>query len=305
LNISESRYNLFKSPILPKWQITNDLHLHTSMSDGNITPKDLIEKISLTNINCIAITDHDTTKGVEESLKFAYKKNITTIPGVEISTSFQGNEIHVIGYFINIKNHYLQTKLKNLRLSRKRSILKTINRLQLLGYKISMEEIKNISNGTIGRPHIAQIMKSKGYFNTTTEAFEKILSNKKIININREKINSIDAIELITQSGGISVLAHPRSIKNLEKILPMFVNKGLTGIEIYSEKLTQKTLEFLKKLSEKYNLIPTGGSDYHARNEPNEIQPGMNGPPPHTPEKLFTKAFEIHGANIGIIPKGF
>ena len=168
-----------------------------------------------------------------------------------------------------------------------------------------MEEIKNIANGTVGRPHIAQIMKSKGYFDTTTEAFEKILSNKKIINIKREKINSIDAIDLITQSGGISILAHPRSIKNLEKILPMFVNKGLAGIEVYSEKLTRETLESLKKLSEKYNLIPTGGSDYHARNEPNEIQPGMNGPPPHTPKKLFTKAFEIHGANIGIIPKGF
>lgn len=305
MNISESRYNLFKSPILPKWQITNDLHLHTSMSDANINPKDLIEKISLTDINCIAITDHDTTEGVEESVKFAYKKNITTIPGVEISTSFQGNEIHVIGYFINIKNYYLQTKLKKLRQSRKKSILETINRLQLLGYKISMEEIKNISNGTVGRPHIAQIMKSKGYFDTTTEAFEKILSNKKIINIKREKINSIDAIDLITQSGGISILAHPRSIKNLEKILPMFVNKGLAGIEVYSEKLTRKTLESLKKLSEKYNLIPTGGSDYHARNEPNEIQPGMNGPPPHTPKKLFAKAFEIHGANIGIIPKGF
>ena len=305
MNISESRYNLFKSPILPKWQITNDLHLHTSMSDANINPKDLIEKISLTDINCIAITDHDTTEGVEESVKFAYKKNITTIPGVEISTSFQGNEIHVIGYFINIKNYYLQTKLKKLRQSRKKSILETINRLQLLGYKISMEEINNISNGTVGRPHIAQIMKSKGYFDTTTEAFEKILSNKKIINIKREKINSIDAIDLITQSGGISILAHPRSIKNLEKILPMFVNKGLAGIEVYSEKLTRKTLESLKKLSEKYNLIPTGGSDYHARNEPNEIQPGMNGPPPHTPKKLFAKAFEIHGANIGIIPKGF
>ena len=123
-------------------------------------------------------------------------------------------------YFCN----QLQTKLKKLRQSRKKSILETINRLQLLGYKISMEEINNISNGTVGRPHIAQIMKSKGYFDTTTEAFEKILSNKKIINIKREKINSIDAIDLITQSGGISILAHPRSIKNLEKILPMFVN---------------------------------------------------------------------------------
>ena len=305
MNISESRYNLFKSPILPKWKITNDLHLHTSMSDANISPKDLIDKISLTNINCIAITDHDTTEAVEECVKFGYKKNITTIPGVEISTSFQGNEIHILGYFIDIKNSYLQGKLKFLRQSRKKSILETITKLELLGYEISVEEIKNISNGTIGRPHIAKIMKSKGYFDTTTEAFEKILSNKKIINIKREKIDSIDAIDLITQSGGISVLAHPRSITNLEKLLPIFVNKGLAGIEVYSEKLTRKTLKSLKKLSEAHNLIPTGGSDYHARNEPNEIQPGMNGPPPHTPEKLFTKAFEIHRSNIGIVPKGF
>ena len=300
----ESRYNLFVKPKSPKWKITNDLHLHTSISDGNITPNDLIKQISKTDINCISITDHDITEAIDECKEISIKKNITVIPGVEISTSFQKNDIHILGYFIDYKNLELQRSLSLLRESRKNSILKTIKILQNTGFKISEQEVNNIAKGTIGRPHIAQILKSKGYFNTTTEVFEKILTNKKILNIKRKKIDTLNSINLINQAGGLAVLAHPRSIKDLEKSIPIFVENGLGGIEVFSEKHEVKTLNYLKTISEKYNLVATGGSDYHGRNEPNEIMPGMNGAPPETPHLLLSKTLEFHGSNIGSVPKG-
>ena len=301
----ESRYNLLVKPKSPKWKITNDLHLHTSISDGNITPNDLIKQISKTDINCISITDHDITEAIDECKEISIKKNITVIPGVEISTSFQKNDIHILGYFIDYKNLELQRSLSLLRESRKNSILKTIKILQNTGFKISEQEVNNIAKGTIGRPHIAQILKSKGYFNTTTDVFEKILTNKKIVNITRKKIDTLHSINLINQAGGIAVLAHPRSIKDLEKVMPTFVENGLGGIEVFSEKHEDKTLNYLKMISEKYNLVATGGSDYHGRNEPNEIMPGMNGAPPETPHLLLSKPLEFHGSKIGSVPKGF
>ncbi len=300
----ESRYNLLVKPKSPKWKITNDLHLHTSISDGNITPNDLIIKISKTDINCISITDHDITEAIDECKEISIEKNITVIPGVEISTSFQKNDIHILGYFIDYKNIELQSSLGTLRNSRKKSILKTISILQDNGFEISEKEVTDISKGTIGRPHIAQILKSKGYFNSTTEAFEKILTNKKIVNIKRKKIDTLHSINLINQAGGIAVLAHPRSIKDLEKVIPIFVENGLGGIEVFSEKHKNETLNYLKNISEKYNLVATGGSDYHGRNEPNEIMPGMNGAPPETPHLLLSKTLEFHGSNIGSVPKG-
>ena len=300
----ESRYNLLVKPKSPKWKITNDLHLHTSISDGNITPNDLIIKISKTDINCISITDHDITEAIDECKEISIEKNITVIPGVEISTSFQKNDIHILGYFIDYKNIELQSSLGTLRNSRKKSILKTISILQDNGFEISEKEVTDISKGTIGRPHIAQILKSKGYFNSTTEAFEKILTNKKIVNIKRKKIDTLHSINLINQAGGIAVLAHPRSIKDLEKVIPIFVENGLGGIEVFSEKHKNETLNYLKNISEKYNLVATGGSDYHGINEPNEIMPGMNGAPPETPHLLLSKTLEFHGSNIGSVPKG-
>ena len=300
----ESRYNLLVKPKSPKWKITNDLHLHTSISDGNITPNDLIIKISKTDINCISITDHDITEAIDECKEISIEKNITVIPGVEISTSFQKNDIHILGYFIDYKNIELQSSLGTLRNSRKKSILKTISILQDNGFEISEKEVTDISKGTIGRPHIAQILKSKGYFNTTTDVFEKILTNKKIVNITRKKIDTLHSINLINQAGGIAVLAHPRSIKDLEKVIPIFVENGLGGIEVFSEKHKNETLNYLKNISEKYNLVATGGSDYHGRNEPNEIMPGMNGAPPETPHLLLSKTLEFHGSNIGSVPKG-
>ena len=100
------------------------------------------------------------------------------------------------------------------------------------------------------------------------------------------------------------MLAHPRSIKDLEKSIPIFVENGLGGIEVFSEKHEVKTLNYLKTISEKYNLVATGGSEYHGRNEPNEIMPGMNGAPPKTPHLLLSKTLEFHGSNIGSVPKG-
>lgn len=305
MTIEQSRYNSLKPPIIPKWKVTTDLHLHTSMSDGNLTPDGLIKSLYNTKLTTISITDHDTTDGINEATKTAVKKNISVIPGVEISTSFESNEIHLLGYFINISNKMLQRKLEDLRKGRIQSIKKIITKLSSIGYKIEVEEVMRLSKSSVGRPHIAKVMVTKGYVSNTTEAFEQILSQKNIINIQKKKIGTLEALKVIHKAGGISVIGHPRTVKNLEQHLPTLTDHGLNGMEVYAEKYDADMIKHYKKLCVAYGLVSSGGSDYHARNEPNEIKPGITGPPPSVPYEMFDRAKRLHGKNIGSIPLGF
>jgi len=296
----DSRYSNHKIITNYSWPIQIDLHLHTTKSDGNLTPSQLIKLIDKTNLKIISITDHDNISGLEEARKEVdLRKNLNLINGIELSTINNKDEIHILGYFIDVNSKKLTNKIQELKMQRIESSKKIIAFLREKNIFLSWEEIYLNTSGIIGRPHIARAMIKQKYVNSINEAFEKFLNDENIKNIKKYKMNTFDAINLIQDCGGLAVIAHPKSISNLSTQIEKLVDAGLSGIEVYAEKYENITQNHFLKLCKKYNLIPTGGTDYHANNHENEMMPGMNGPPYSTYENLIEKAKSIHGNNIG------
>ena len=296
----DSRYSIHKITTNYSWPIQIDLHLHTTKSDGNLTPSQLIKLIDKTNLKIISITDHDNINGLEEARKEVdLRENLTLINGIELSTTNNKDEIHILGYFIDVHSKKLIDKIKELKMQRIESSKKIISLLKKKNIFLSWEEIYSKTSGIIGRPHLARAMIKQNYVKSINEAFEKYLNDETIKNIIKYKINTFDAIRLILDAGGLPVIAHPKSINSLNNQIDKLVDAGLSGIEVYAEKYGQITQSYYLKICEKYNLIPTGGTDYHANNQKYEMMPGMNGPPYSTYEMLIEKAKSIHGKNIG------
>jgi len=273
-----------------------DLHLHTTHSDGNLSPSELIDLCYENGLRHISITDHDSTEGIEESINYSIKyPDLEIIPGIELSTDFEGAEIHMLGFYINYKNKDLQKVLKDFRDGRQNRAYSIVEKLKSFGIDISWERVLEISNkGSVGRPHIAQAMVEKGYIKYPKEAFEKYLGRDQIGYISRAKFTPEQSIDLIMKYDGIPVIAHPtyivqksdNPIKDLEKILSNLKITGLKGVEVYYNDYTKDQIKSLLNTTKKLDLIPCGGSDYHASGNPNEIIPGTVGPPIETLVKL-------------------
>ncbi|MTI67768.1 MAG: PHP domain-containing protein [Firmicutes bacterium] len=246
-----------------------DLHIHTTASDGKFTPKEVVDLAIKRKLDAISITDHDTTSGIQQAINQSKKYNsLEVIPGIELSSEHNGEEIHILGYYIDYKSSLLEdvtNKLKKLRIERAYKILK---KLELISISIDTDKIENIiaENNYIGRPHIAKLLIDEGYVNSMEEAFDSYLGFGKKGYVPREKLSLEDSINLITKIGGYAVLAHPGLIKqNLEPILRKF---KFQGIEIYHTKHTDMVIEKLNILARRFNLIKTGGSDCHGNITP-------------------------------------
>ncbi|OEF98682.1 PHP domain-containing protein [Desulfuribacillus alkaliarsenatis] len=243
--------------------MTVDLHIHTTKSDGLRTPEQTVLEAVSKKMKAIAITDHDITLGVEEAIKIAENYELKVIPGVEINSCWQGEEIHILGYYIDTSNDRLQSKLSIIRKSREERASRIICRLQELNYEISLEEVINLKGiGTIGRPHIARLLVRKGYFRNTNEAFDKLLSPGKAAYVDRLRLEPQEAIELIHNAKGLAVVAHPGLYDNAID-WGYFAELGLDGIEVYHSKHDYRKTEKYKDIATKFSLLETGGSDCH------------------------------------------
>ncbi|MTI70262.1 MAG: PHP domain-containing protein [Firmicutes bacterium] len=241
-----------------------DLHIHTTASDGKLTPKEVVNLAIERKLDAISITDHDTISGIQQAIDESKKYNILeVIPGIELSSEHNGEEIHILGYYIDYESPLLEdvtSRLKKLRIKRAYEILK---KLDLLGISININKIEDIIaiNNYIGRPHIAKLLIDEGYVNTMEEAFDNYLGFGKKGYVPRDKLSINECINLITKIDGYAVLAHPGLIKQrLEPILRKF---KFHGIEIYHTKHTDIVIDKLNILARKFNLIKTGGSDCH------------------------------------------
>lgn len=274
------------------YQIKSDLHLHTSASDGRLEPGQIVDLAVVAGLDVIAITDHDTVEGVGTALSIAQKyPSITVIPGVEINTDVPKTEVHMLGYFLDFTSNILLKTLKELRMSRETRALQMIDKLSKLGMDIKWERLVVLSKGgSIGRPHVAQALVEAGYVDSFKVAFDKYIGRSCPAYVEHKKMSPIEVIKLIIEVKGLPVLAHPNNIENLEIILPELKNNGLVGIEIYYGGYTENVIERLVRLANKYDLIPTGGSDYHAFHEENEINIGGAQPPTDSIIKLFNLA---------------
>lgn len=240
-----------------------DLHTHTTASDGTMKPRELVVLAKNKGLKGIAITDHDTTEGVEEALIAGYELNVTVLPGIEISSSFQGEEIHILGYLLDWQSETLRRKLMDLKTERVGRARKIIIRLKDLGYFLDYEEVQNIAGqGVIGRPHIATALVKRGYVDSQEEAFRRFLERDSPAYIPRKKLSIVDALDLLRTAKAVPVLAHPGKIYNWRIIEPL-IQKGLAGIEVYHPCNNKVQTEKLNNICKSKGLIPTGGTDFH------------------------------------------
>jgi len=261
-----------------------DLHIHSTASDGTLSPIEILNQAQNLNLGAIAITDHDTIDGSKDALSFGIPPSVKFLTGVEISASpppsFKlSGSLHILGYDINLEDTALNQTLEMLQQARKVRNSRILKLLSDLGIELSLNEIHTAFAGCQhGRPHIAQLMVKKGFAKTIDEAFEKYLGRGRPAYVDKYRIGCAKAIEIILNAGGIPVLAHPvlleiESDKVLEELIITLKEMGLKGIEVYYPEHQPEQISYYTKLANHHNLLMTGGTDFHGRIKP-EIKMG-------------------------------
>jgi predicted metal-dependent phosphoesterase TrpH len=269
-----------------------DLHLHTTASDGRLEPKEIVSLAVKVGLDVIAITDHDSIDGVRPALAAAEAfPSLMVIPGVEINTDVPRGEVHVLGYFIDYTDRKLAVALQRLRDSRRERAQRMIAKLSKLGMNIEWQRVLELAQGgSIGRPHVAQALFEKGYVSSEKEAFDKYISHDGPAYVERYKLLPVEAVKLVTDAQGLPVLAHPADISDLEELVPKLKAVGLIGIEVYYRDYTSDVIARLLKIARQYDLIPTGGTDYHAFGDSSEVMIGGALAPAQSAERLLALA---------------
>lgn len=245
-----------------------DLHIHSSFSDGSLTPNEIIQLAIKKDIRYISITDHDSIEAynnITDNLS-----NINIIPGVEISSRYYEQEVHILGYYINIKNELLNKVVNKLYSDRIERVKEIVNKLRYYDVNISVEEVVTSNKVSVGRGNIAEVMVNKGIVENHSEAFSKFLSRGKCAYVPGRKLQCKEAIRIIQEAGGIPVLAHPGKICRdiiIEKMIREFKSFGIRGIEVYHPSHSRDKTNYFYNLSKKYKMLITGGSDFHGENK--------------------------------------
>lgn len=250
-----------------------DLHLHSTCSDGVYPPAEVVRRSAEAGMSAIALADHDNIDGIDEAQEEGRKLGVTVLSGVELSSQWGTfHDIHLLGYGFDHHNAELRSELEEFqvfRADRNRQIIERVN--EKLSWEqrapIDPDEVQKRAGGTIGRPHIAQALQEAGYVDGNDEAFERYLVP---CNVPKRFFPVDEAIGLIHRSGGVAVLAHPpyitRSRFELEQLVKLFVCFDLDGIEAYNNGASLEEIEWTIRLARQYDLIVTGGSDYHGTN---------------------------------------
>jgi len=250
-----------------------DLHLHTTYSDGSYSPPEVVSMGHHAGLTTLAITDHDTTDGLPEAYSRASALNLSIIPGIEISSRFLGKETHILGYFVEWKDPTFQDRLARLRETRCTRLPQIISKLTPLGVLITEEEVKDVAGvGSVGRPHIAQVILAKGYVTSVKEAFQRYLGQGAAAFVPRDLPDAAEVISWIREVGGVAVLAHPSWVEDKQKGLQPFCEAlrecGLQGLEVFYSTHTYKQLSEYFNLAKRLDLLVTGGSDFHGSVKP-------------------------------------
>ncbi len=239
-----------------------DLHIHTTASDGYYSPQEVIKKATAAELNIISITDHDTVDAIDEAKYYADKVGIEIITGIELSAEYDNREVHILGYFFDHKDKNFLEAIDNFKKSRFERVLKFITKLNENGIMITIDDvIANSNSSSLGRPHIAQAIISKGYASSFYEVFSKFLGNNSSYYVKKDFLAPETAFELINRAGGISIIAHPGAIS--ESTAKHFIKLGVNGFEVNHPSHSSLQKKYFKDLVMKNNLIATGGSDFH------------------------------------------
>lgn len=242
-----------------------DLHLHTTISDGALTPEEVIEYAHKGGLAAVGITDHDVTDGIEIAVQAASKYGLEIVPGVELSSEYGSKEVHILGYYMDCEDEEFQKKLTLFREARHERAKEMVKRLKSLGMEIDFERVEEIAGkGSIGKPHIAQALVEKGYASNIPEGAWRYLGSGGPVSVPKYKLKPSEAIDIILKAGGIPVLAHPAGTK-VDELIPQLVKNGLMGLEAYDAINPPSIAHYYISLAKKYGLLFTGGSDCHGK----------------------------------------
>jgi 3',5'-nucleoside bisphosphate phosphatase len=267
-----------------------DLHVHTNMSDGSLSPAEVVRRSAEKGLQAIAITDHDTVAGIAEARAEGLRAGVEVISGVEMSVQWNPGIVHILGFFIRPDDAELVESLAYLGRGRQDRIPKILSKLSDCGVHISVEEVSRESGeGVPGRPHVANVMVRKGFVSGVQEAFDLYLGKGAPAYVKKTKILPGEAIRVIKKAGGLPVLAHPYSLDeqdggHLEAIIQSLARQGLEGIEVYYPKHTAEQTKAFLDLALEFDLAVTGGTDFHGANRP-EVELGVfpgRGPLPYS-----------------------
>ena len=246
-----------------------DLHIHTTASDGVMSPSEIVRYAKAKGLQAIAITDHDTIEGLEEGLLEGERIDFEVIPGIEISAEHSPGSMHLLGFFLDIHHPLLNERLGYLQKARAERNPKIVDRLNRLGIELTYEEVLKASGGgQVGRPHFAQVLLEKNYVRSFQEAFERFLKKGAPAYVDKLRFKAKEAIHFINEAKGVAVLAHPNTLNmngysELENLILRLTEEGLRGIEVYYPEHSVLEVAQYKTLAERYGLLMTGGTDYH------------------------------------------
>jgi predicted metal-dependent phosphoesterase TrpH len=245
-----------------------DLHTHSLRSDGALSPVDLVKRAAARGVKVQALSDHDTLAGVAEAAAAGTGLGVRIIPATELNTESEWGDAHVLGYFIDPDDAALEERLRWLRENRGNRIELMVEKLNALGYAVDLARVLEIAQGgALGRPHLAQALFEKGFVRRYDDAFDTLIAKDSPAYVARVGLDPFEAVALVRKHGGVPSLAHPGTVIDLDGLLPKLVAAGLAGIEAYyGQHSPEMTARCLARARE-FNLVPTGGSDFHGRGE--------------------------------------
>ncbi len=251
-----------------------ELHCHTLHSDGTLTPQQLVKAAFAAGVRVLAITDHDTMSGWDEAIAAAEPYDLQIVPGLELSTVHHDRSMHILGFYPD--RDKLQPTLQERVAGRHRRAQRMVEKLAALGYPITLPTLSE--NMAPGRPHIANALVQAGYVSSAQAAFDRWLGDDRPAYVEYEKFSAVEGIRLLRQCNAIPVWAHPYLFRGgtVDEVLPELVAAGLMGLEVYHPSHSPTQTQKLEAFCQQYNLLKTGGSDFHGSINPDERHAGLN-----------------------------
>jgi len=251
-----------------------ELHCHTTYSDGTLTPTELVQEAIASGVKALAITDHDTLSGWPEAFEAAASHDLEIVPGLELSTVWANRSLHILGFYPDPEK--LEGPLGDRLQGRKRRAQAMLDKLAELGYPITLPDMGE--GMAPGRPHIAKALVAAGHAKTYEDAFNRFLSDGKPAFVQYEKFSAVEGIQLLRSCGAVPVWAHPFLFQGGEtaRVFDVLMDAGLMGLEVYHPTHTPGQSAILKEWCEQYDLVKTGGSDYHGPSTGDKHAPNLN-----------------------------
>jgi len=268
-----------------------DLHMHTSFSDGVFSPRELVEKASKAGLSAIAITDHDHVGAIDDATAWGQKLGISVIPGVELSVTLGGKDVHVLSYFFDHTNSTLLEYLKFFRAERLKRAERMVKKLNSINVPLKLDTVLELAGiGAVGRPHVASALVEEGHVGSFHEAFDRFIGVGGPAYETKFQLNPEEAFRLITRSGGLSFLAHPGRFLTEQELIEL-IKQGLDGIEVIHPSHSEQQREYYRSIVHHYFLLESGGSDFHGGKKNDDQVFGAHTVPLHIVEAMRSRLF--------------